>query len=333
MKLFKVILILTALVVVATASSKVEIDARGASFPKAVYAEWIKAYEAETGVHITYEPSGSGDGIVSAVQRTADFSGTDKPLQQWKLKRYDLKMFPAIVGSIVLSYNIPGVGDNELKLSEEAIGAIFSGRAKFWDDARIAKNNKGLKLPHEPITVVVRTDGSGTTYNLTYYLRKIDYKHFKKADKLYDWEANTIGAKGSSGVTKLIQATPFSIGYVDYSNKKKYNLHCATVENKEGKWVLPSLQSATIGAEYADLDKKKDFFGVIAYQDGKSSYPIIATSFILVPIENKEKNKEIIKFFEWAFNNGEYIANKHGFAMLPEKTISDIKSYWSENIL
>lgn len=324
---------MTVLVVISNAAGNVEINARGASFPKAVYAEWIEAYEAETGVHITYDPTGSGDGIISAVQRSSDFSGTDKPLQQWKLKRYELNMFPAIVGSIVLSYNIPGVGDSELKLSEDAIGAIFSGRAKFWDDARIVKHNKGLNLPHEPITVVVRTDGSGTTYNLTYYLRKIDYKHFKKAEKLFDWEANTIGAKGSSGVTKLIKATPYTIGYVDYSNKKKHNLNCATIENKAGKWVLPSLQSATIGAKYANLDKKKDFFGVIAYQNGKSSYPIIATSFILLPQENKEKNKEIIKFFEWAFNNGEYIANKHGFAMLPEKTIRDIKSYWSEKVL
>lgn len=327
------ILSMTAFATITNAASNVEIDARGASFPKDVYEEWIKAYEAETGTRIFYEPTGSGDGIVSAVSRTADFSGTDKPLQPWKLKRYDLKMFPVIVGSIVLSYNLPGVGDNELKLSEEAIGKIFSGHAKFWDDPSIVKNNKGLKLPHEPITVVVRTDGSGTTYNFTYYLRKIDYKHFKKAEKLFDWEADTIGAKGSSGVSKLIKATPYTIGYVDFSKKMKYRLNSATIENKEGKWVLPSLQSATVGAKYANLDKNKDFFGVIAYQEGKSSYPIIATSFILLPYENKEKNKEIIKFFDWAFNNGEYIANKHGFAMLPEKTIKDIKSYWSEKVL
>lgn len=333
MRLYRLIAALVTPVIMANASDTVEIDARGATFPKAVYADWIEAYEAETGVRISYEPTGSGDGIVSAVKRAADFSGTDKPLRPWRLERYELTMFPAIVGSIVLAYHIPGIGDNELKLSEEAIAAIFSGRAKFWDDPRISRHNRGLKLPHEPIMVAVRSDGSGTTYNFTYYLRKIDYAHFKKATKLFDWEADTIGAKGSSGMSKTIEETPYTIGYVDFSSKKKHHLCSAVVENREGKWVLPTLQSAMIGAKYANLDKKQDFFGVIAYQEGKSSYPIIATSFILLPKERKAKNREIIKFFEWAFNNGEYIANKHGFAMLPEETMNDIKDYWSEKVL
>ncbi|MFT7879957.1 MAG: phosphate ABC transporter substrate-binding protein PstS [Sulfurimonas sp.] len=333
MRLYRLMLILAASVMNLNATNDIKIDARGASFPKAVYTEWIEAYEAETGTHISYNPTGSGDGIVSAVKRASDFSGTDKPLRPWRLKRYELNMFPAIVGSIVLAYNIPGIGDGELKLSEEAIAAIFSGDAKFWDDPCIAKYNQRVNLPHEPIKVVVRSDGSGTTYNFTYYLRKIDYAHFKKAKKMFDWKADTVGAKGSSGMSKTVQATPYSIGYVDYSNKKKYNLSSAAVENREGKWVLPTLQSAMIGAKFANLDKKKDFFGVIAYQEGKSSYPIIATSFILLPKEKKMTNKEIIKFFDWAFNNGEYIANKHGFAMLPEKTMQDIKSYWSEKVL
>ena len=311
----------------------IDIEARGASFPKAVYAEWMKIYEEETGVKINYEPSGSGDGIISAVKRKADFSGTDKPLQSWRLKRYNLSMFPAIVGSIVLAYNIPGVKDNELKLSERSIASIFSGKVKFWDDPLIAQDNKHLNLPHEPINVVVRSDGSGTTYNFTYYLRKIDYKNFKKADKEFDWKAKTLLAKGGSGMALKIAETAYSIGYIDFSTKNKYALAAATIQNKDGKWVIPTLHSATNGAKNAKLNKDDDFYGIIAYPEGKSSYPLIATSFILIPDETHEKNKEIIKFFDWAFSNGEYIANKHGFAMLPENTIQEIKAYWKEKVL
>ncbi len=307
-----------------------DIEARGASFPKAVYTEWMKRYEEETGKKISYLPTGSGDGIISAVKRVSDFSGTDKPLRSWRLRRYKLSMFPAIVGSIVLAYNIPGVKDNDLKLDEEAIAAIFSGEAKFWDDPRIIKNNKQLVLPHQPINVVVRSDGSGTTYNFTYYLRKIDYNHFKKADKEFDWQADTIEADGSSGMSKQIKATAYSIGYTDYSYKQTYNLTVATIKNRAGKWVLPSLQSSTNGAKYAKLNKENDFYGIIAYPTGNTSYLIIATSFVLLPDENKDKNKEIVDFFTWAFSNGAYIANKHGFAMLPEETLKDIKVYWDK---
>lgn len=310
-----------------------DIEARGASFPKAVYTDWMKAYYEATGKKLIYTPTGSGDGIVSAVKRQSDFSGTDKPLRSWRLERYKLTMFPAIVGSIVLAYNIPGVGDNELKLDEEAISAIFSGEAKFWDDPIIVKENRHLKLPHKPIKVIVRSDGSGTTYNFTYYLRKIDYTHFKKAEKNFDWKANTIGVEGSSGMSEQIKSTEYSIGYTDFSYKQKYDLCVATLKNRVGKWVSPSLKTSREGAKYANLNKENDFYGIIAYSKGTTSYPIVATSFVLLPYENKEKNREIIEFFHWAFLHGETIANKHGFAMLPKETLKEIYVYWKEKVL
>ncbi len=313
-----------------TSLYSLEINARGATFPKEVYSEWINAYEKETGIKINYEPTGSGDGIISAVKHSSDFSGTDKPLQPWRLKRYKLKMFPVIVGSIVLSYNIPGISDNELKLSEEAIAAIFSGNTKFWDDPIILKDNPTLTLPHKQIVVAVRSDESGTTYNMTYYLRKIDYEHFKKADKTFDWQCKSISAIGNSGIAKQIVDTPYCIGYIDYSNKLKYKLDSAAIQNRDGKWILPTLQSASFGAQNAKLDKEDHFYGTLAYQEGKSSYPIIATTFILISDKTSKTNTEIIKFFNWAFKNGEYIANKHGFAMLPNDLIRDIKAYWKE---
>ena len=328
----KIIVALLGLILFMSSSAQaLEIEARGASFPKAVYLDWMKAYQAQTGKTIVYEPTGSGDGIVSAVKRKSDFSGTDKPLRPWRLKRYKLSMFPSVVGSIVLAYNLPNVEDNALKLDEEAIASIFCGEATFWDDVRIARNNPELLLPHKPINVVVRADGSGTTYNFTYYLRKIDYAHFKKANKKFNWKVdNLLKAKGSSGVSQTIKATPYSIGYTDFSYKQAYNLTVATLENREGNWVAPTLDSATQGAKGANLKKEEDFYGMIIYPKGETSYPLIATSFVLIPNEKKKTNREIIEFFTWAFANGASIANKHGFAMLPMQTLQDIESYWGE---
>jgi phosphate transport system substrate-binding protein len=240
-------------------------------------------------------------------------------------------MFPTVVGSIVLAYNLPGIGDNELKLSEKAIAAIFSGEAKYWDDECIVKDNQSSNLPHKLIKVAVRKDESGTTYNFTYYLRKIDYKHFRKASKSFNWKAETIiKAKGSSGMSQQIQENPYSIGYVDFASKQKHYLTAATIQNKEGKWVVPTLQSCAKGAQNASMVKERDFYDIVAYQEGKMSYPLIATSFILLPDEPSSKNREIIRFFNWAFSEGGYIANKNGFSILPEKTINEIRSYWQE---
>jgi phosphate transport system substrate-binding protein len=325
--------LLSVIILTSTMLNGSQIHARGATFPKIVYEDWIKAYEEQTGKHISYKATGSGDGVVSIVRRKCDFSGSDKPLRPWRLKRYKLTMFPVLIGSIVLAYNLPGIEDGALRLSEEAIAAIFSGEIQYWDDPRITSTNKSLMLPHKPISVAVRADGSGTTYNFTYYLRKIDYAHFRKAAKSFDWKAETISAKGSSRLSKLITATPYSIGYVDYSKKLKYDLSTAVIQNKSGNWVSPTLKAAQEGAKRAHLDKNKDFYGVIAYQDGKDAYPLIATTFVLLPYEGKAQNREILDFFNWAFEHGQALANTHGFSMLPKETIQEIRAYWREKVL
>lgn len=330
MRLFFILILIYGLTQSLQAQS---LQARGASFPKTVYADWIDSYYKQTGIRIRYEATGSGDGIVSIVHRQADFAGSDKPLKPWRLKRYKLHMFPTLVGCIVLAYNLPGIPDGALKLSEEAIAAIFSGEALFWDDARITKHNPSLPLPHQPIKLAVRADGSGTTYNMTWYLRKIDYEHFPKAKKKFPWKPKTISADGSSNLSKLIQSTPYSIGYVDYSKKLKFSLPAATIENRSGNWIPPSLKAAQKSAALAHLDKEKDFYGIIAYKNGNESYPLVATTFILLPKENQVKNREITRFFQWAFTHGEAIANKHGFALLPQNTLNDISQYWAQKAI
>lgn len=333
MHLNKKIIYLSVLSLMLSTVNATEIIGRGASFPAKVYQEWCAAYNKETGKNITYFPTGSGDGIISIKNRKVDFGGSDKPLAPWRLKRYQLSMFPTIIGSIVLAYNIPGVGDNELRLSEKAIGAIFSGEVKYWDDTVITAYNEHLNLPHKPIKVAVRSDGSGTTYNFVYYLRKIDYAHFKKATKDFDWKANTVAADGNDGVAQKIIDNEYSIGYIGYSHKEKFNIAAATIENKSGHWVTASVASCQDGAKYAKLDKDRDFCTMIAYPEGDTSYPIIATSYVLLADENHQKNQDIVHFYDWVFTNGAKIAEKYGYVSLPKNTIKEIKSYWKLRVI
>jgi len=304
-----------------------ELKGRGASFPGPLYKAWTSEYYAATGKKINYTPTGSGDGVKSIKKRMVDFAGSDKPLKAKKLKKAKLYMFPSVVGSIVLSYNIDGVKDGELKLSRAAIDAIFSGKATHWDDAIITKENAGLNLPHEPITTCVRADKSGTTFNFTYFLNKInpDVKISKKPT----WKAaKVVAGKSNSGVSANIQQIKNSIGYIEYSFKIKLGLPAAQIENKEGKFINPTVQSFQDGAKYATWTADNDFYAVIGDPEGATSYPIVAATFILLPTEKTEKNKEVTAFIEWAFTKGDKAASELGYVPLPTSTKDEIRKYW-----
>jgi len=323
----KLLLTTTTAAIALSSAHAYEINGRGASFPAPVYKAWASAYYKATGNKVNYTASGSGDGIKSIEKRIVDFAGSDKPLKPKTLRKHKLYMYPAIVGSIVLAYNLDGVKDNQLKLSEKAIAAIFSGKAKYWDDKVITEYNKDLKLPHAPINVCVRADGSGTTFNFTYYLSKIDPADFKPRKK-FNWQANIIGGKGNQGVTANIQQNKNSIGYIEYSYKLQSGLPAATVENREHKFVAPTVQSFQDAAKYASWDKKDDFYAVIAYPKGATSYPIVAASFILLDEEKTDVNKKVTAFYDWAFKNGADAAAKLGYVALPQATVNEIHAYW-----
>ncbi len=303
-----------------------ELQGRGASFPGPVYKAWISAYYDATGKKVNYTPTGSGDGIKSISKRMVNFAGSDKPLKPKTLAKKKLYMFPAVIGSIVLAYNLPGIKDGELKLSEKAIVAIFSGEAKYWDNVVITANNSGINLPHKKITVAVRADKSGTTFNFTYYLNKLD-KSFKVSKKP-NWKANVVAGKSNSGVSANIQQTKYSIGYIEYSYKQKLGLPAAQVENKEGRYILPTLKSFQDAAKYAKWSPKTDFYAVIGYPDGKTSYPIVAATFILLPKEAVKKNTEVTAFYNFAYKNGGKVATDLGYVPLPKETVDMIRSYW-----
>ncbi|MEA1955829.1 MAG: phosphate ABC transporter substrate-binding protein PstS [Campylobacterota bacterium] len=305
------------------------IKGSGASFPYSVYQKWIKAYNKETGIKVDYIKKGSSKGIKDAKARAVDFAGTDKPLSPKTLKKNNLHQFPAVVGAITMGYNLPNV--KNLKLSRKAIVAIAAGKVKYWDNKVIADANKGVNLPHKKLTFVHRADGSGTTYNFTYYLSKVS-KGWKKAygaKKSLNWPGNQhIGGKTNSGVAALLMQTKYSVGYIDYADAKTNNIEMATVENRAGNYIKPTLKSFQTAASKATLDPRKDFYSIIADPKGAESYPMVAATFILVPSEKADMNKNVTKFYDWCYTDGQYIAKSLGFVPLPDSLTSKIRTYW-----
>jgi len=326
-KIFKVALASTLLV--AGLSANDVIKGSGASFPYSVYQKWIKAYNKDTGIKVDYIKKGSSKGIKDASSRSVDFAGTDKPLSPKVLKENKLYQFPGVVGAITMGYNIPGV--ENLKLSRKAIVLIAAGKIKYWDNKVIVKENAGVNLPHEALTFVHRADGSGTTYNFTYYLSKVSRSWKKKygAKKSLNWPGDHhIGGKTNSGVAALLKQTKYSIGYIDYADAKNNDISMATVQNQAGNFIKPTLKSFQIAAAKASLDPAKDFYAVIADPKGAESYPMVAATFILVPAEKQEIDKKVTAFYDWAYTNGQDIAKSLGFVPLPDSLTTKIRAYW-----
>ncbi|MDB2562477.1 phosphate ABC transporter substrate-binding protein PstS [Sulfurimonas sp.] len=301
----------------------------GASFPYSVYQKWIKAYNKDTGIKVDYIKKGSSKGIKDIKARAVDFAGSDKPLSPKALNKAGLFQFPAVVGAITMGYNVPGV--EGIKLSRSAIVAIASGKVSHWDNKVIADENPNLTLPHEKLTFVHRADGSGTTYNFTYYLSKVseEWRSTYGAKKSLNWPGNQhIGGKTNSGVAALLKQTPFSVGYIDYADAKNNDIAMATVENKNGKYIVPTLKSFQDAAAKATLDPAKDFYAIIADPKGDTSYPMVAATFILVPFEKADTNKRVTKFYDWAYTDGQEIAKSLGFVPLPDSLTAKIRAYW-----
>ncbi|MBD3840888.1 MAG: phosphate ABC transporter substrate-binding protein PstS [Campylobacterales bacterium] len=308
-----------------------DLKGSGASFPYSVYQKWIKEYNAQTGIKVDYIKKGSSKGIKDAVDRSVDFGGTDKPLSPKDLQKSKLYQFPAVVGAITMAYNVPNLP--KLNLTRAAIAEIAMGNVEYWDDAVIAVANPGVKLPHEKLTFVHRADGSGTTFNFTYYLSKSNSEWKEKfgAKKSLNWPGNQhIGGKTNTGVAALIKQTPFAIGYIDYADAISNDIAMANVQNKEGYFIKPELSSFQEAAAKAELNPANDFYATVADPDGKGVYPIIASTFILLPQEATAKNKDVTKFYDWAFKHGQDIAKSIGFVPLPDSLTNKIRTYWSD---
>jgi phosphate transport system substrate-binding protein len=324
---------LVAAVTITSSFAADKINGAGASFPAPLYYDWAFNYQKDTGSKVNYQSIGSGGGIKQISQRIVDFGATDEALNTLKLAKDNMFQFPAVIGSIVVAFNVDGIADETLKLSNENVADIFAGKITMWNDAKIVADNAGVNLPNQKIIVVHRSDGSGTTFNFTYYLSgsSESWKNTYGTGKTVDW-ATGIGGKGNEGIANLVKQTPYSIGYIESAYKDKNNLSAAVLKTASGKWVKATEENFKAAAKYATWTKEKHFHSVLALQQGDTSYPIVAATFILLPREATEMNKKVIAFYDYAFKNGDEAAKKLGYIALPEDTKNMIREYWAANI-
>jgi len=324
---------LIAAVTLTSSFAEDKINGAGASFPAPVYYDWAYNYKADTKNSVNYQSIGSGGGIKQITKRVVDFGATDAALTTLKLAKANLFQFPAVIGSIVVAFNVEGIADETLKLTNAQVADIFAGKITMWNDPAIVANNQGVQLPNQKIVVVHRSDGSGTTFNFTYYLSESseNWKNNYGAGKTIDW-ATGIGGKGNEGVSNIVKQTPYSIGYIENAYKEKNNLSAAVLQTASGKWVKATEDNFKAAAKYATWTKKQHFYSVLALQAGDTSYPIVAATFILLPREGGEMNKKVIAFYDYAFKNGDESAKKLGYIPLPEETKKMIREYWATNI-
>ncbi len=317
--------------VAATSMMGAKISGAGASFPAPLYYDWAYQYQKETKNRVNYQSIGSGGGIKQISNRVVNFGASDKPLKTKKLAKKRLIQFPAVIGSIVIVFNVPGIKDEQLKLKNSVVADIFAGKIRKWNDPAILADNAGLALPDEKIIVCHRSDGSGTTYNFSYYLTKAseNWRNNFGAGKAIDW-ASGIGGKGNEGVASLVKQTPFAIGYIENAYKERNKLTAATLQTASGKWVSAREENFKAAAKYASWTKADNFYAILALQPGDTSYPIVAASFILLPAEIAETNKDVIAFYDYAFKKGDAAAKKLGYIPLPEETKKLIRSYWAD---
>lgn len=305
-----------------------KINGAGATFPAPCYYDWAYNYQKATKTRVNYQSIGSGGGIKQVSERIVDFGATDAPMTPKELDAAKLFQFPAVIGSIVVAHNLPGVADEKLKLKNSVVADIFAGKITMWNDAAIVADNAGVKLPAEKIIVAHRSDGSGTTYVFTDYLSEASktWKSKFGVGKAIGW-ATGVGGKGNEGVTNLIKQTPYSIGYIENAYKEKNNLSAAALQTAEGKWVTATKANFQLAVKQAKWSKKDHFYSSLVMQDG--AYPIVAATFILMPREKADVNKEVINFFDHSFRNGDAAAEKLGYIALPVETTNMVREYWS----
>lgn len=308
-----------------------KINGAGATFPAPCYYDWAYNYQKATKTRVNYQSIGSGGGIKQVTERIVDFGATDAPMSPKELDKAKLTQFPAVIGSIVVAHNLPGVADEKLKLKNSVVADIFAGKITMWNDAAIAADNAGVKLPAEKIIVAHRSDGSGTTYVFTDYLSEASkmWKGKFGTGKAVGW-ATGVGGKGNEGVTNLIKQTPYSIGYIENSYKEKNNLAAATLQTAEGKWVVANKATFQAAVKQAKWSKKDHFYSSLVLQD--NAYPIVAATFILMPrdADKAEVREQVIKFFDHSFRNGDAAAEKLGYIALPVETTNLVRQYWTE---
>src|SRR5688500_2840925 len=312
-----------------------DITGAGATFIYPVMSKWSADYNKATGKKINYQSIGSGGGIAQINAGTVDFGSSDKPLPPDELAKAGLAQFPSAIGGVVPVVNLQGVEAGAMKLDGPTLANIFLGKIKTWNDPAIAALNSGVNLPSSKITVVHRSDGSGTTFNFVNYLSKVsgDWKSKVGEGTSVNWPAG-IGGKGNEGVAAYVKQIKGSIGYVEFSYALQNKLTFSRLKNAAGNFVQPrdeTFQAAAAGADWANAT---DFHLVMTDAPGENSWPIAATNFILMYKQPKdvEGAKAAKDFFKWVYANGDEQAKKLDYVPLPDALVAQIEAYWSQNM-
>jgi phosphate transport system substrate-binding protein len=320
--------------VIALPAAAADITGAGASFIFPVMTQWSSDYNKATGTRVNYQSIGSGGGIAQIKGGTVDFGSSDAPLPPAELEAAGLGQFPSAIGGVVPVINVPGITAGQVRFTGPVLADIFLGKLTKWNDPAIVAINEGVTLPDTRITVVHRSDGSGTTFNFVNYLSKVSPEWKAKAG-----EGNTVvwptgvGGKGNEGVAAYVKQIKGGIGYVELSYALQSKMAYAAMQNKAGKWVLPNAASFQAAAASADWANAKDFYLVMTDAPGDASWPIAATNFILMYKQPKDaaRSRAVKDFFSWVYVSGRSQAEALHYVPLPDALVKQVEAYWASN--
>ncbi len=312
-----------------------QVTGAGASFVYPAMAQWSADYAKATGHRVNYQSIGSSGGIAQVKAGTVDFGSSDAPLAPEELDKHGLAQFPSVIGGVVPVVNVPGVAAGALKLDGPLLADMFLGKVTTWNDPRIVALNKGVALPAARITVVHRSDGSGTTFNFVNYLSKVSPEWKSKVGEgtSVKWPTG-LGGKGNEGVAAYVKQVKGGIGYVELSYALQNKLAYTRLRNAAGRFVLPSDASFSAAAASADWSKSRDFHLVMTNAPGVDAWPITATNFILMYRQPKDAEgaRQAKAFFTWVYANGDGQARALDYVPLPDSLVRQVEAYWSERM-
>jgi phosphate transport system substrate-binding protein len=310
-----------------------DVTGAGATFPAPIYAKWADAYNKATGARINYQSVGSGAGIRQIKAKTVDFGASDMPISDADLAKDGMVQFPTVIGGVVPVVNIKGIAAGQIKLTGAVLGDIYLGKVVKWNDAALTALNPGVPLPDAAIAVVRRADGSGTSFIFTNYLSKVNAEWKDKVGEgtAVNWPTGA-GGKGNEGVAAFVQRLPNSIGYVEYAYVKQNKMTYTLLRNKDGQFVAPN--DTAFKAAAAGADWNKTFYQITTDQPGKEAWPITNPTYILM-YKNQEKPASAaasLKFFDWAFNSGDTMADELDYVPLPDSVKGLVRKLWSDQL-
>ena len=312
-----------------------DISGAGATFPFPIYAKWADAYKKDTGNGLNYQSIGSGAGIKQIRAKTVTFGATDAPLEPKELDKDGLAQWPMVMGGIVAVVNLEGVKPGDIHIDGPTLAEIYLGNITKWNDPKLKTLNPNLNLPDLPIVPIHRADGSGTTFNYTYYLAEVSpgWKDKVGVSTTVDWPGG-IGAKGNDGVSNNVATTKGAIGYVEYAYAKQNKLTYASMVNKVGKVVEPTLETFQAAAANADWAHAPGFYLILANQPGDKSWPMTAATFILMYKNppNVAASNDALAFFRWAYEKGGQMASDLDYIPMPDNVVKLVEAMWAKDI-